>query len=85
MWRTCSGEWPRTPYRLADRRRFRLSNVLKTENSLPFEATCAAFHRRRLLFLGGVGRILGDRRRASYAMAARTGSASPEIQDLYQD
>ena len=45
MSRPCSGEWPRMPSRLADRRRFRFSNVLKTESSLPFEVTGAAFHR----------------------------------------
>ena len=48
MSRPCSGEWPRMLSRLADRRHFRLLNVLKTEDSLPFEATGAAFHRRRL-------------------------------------
>ena len=85
MSRPCSGEWPRMPSRLADRRRFRLSNVLKTESSLPFEVTGAAFHRRRLLFLGGVGRTLGDRSRPPTDTAARTGSAGPEIQSLHQD
>ena len=45
MSRPCSGEWPWMPSRLADRRHFRLLNVLKTEDSLPFEATGAAFHR----------------------------------------
>jgi len=50
MWRPCSGEWLRMLSRLADRRRYRLSNVLKTKSSLSFEVAGAALHRRRRFF-----------------------------------
>ena len=76
-WPKASGEWRRSPFRLAVGRRSRTSNVLTTEKYLPPGALAPPFSRAAPLFFGGLGGApRGSNRRRSgtdcWADSART-------------